>query len=840
MIRTSHTAFRRLPLFAALCLLPAIALAAPQINNVAPRGLQVGGTTTVVIDGAELLADARLLLPIPIAGQTIRPESTDARLVIDVALDAAVPPGIYPLRVANARGISNAALLGVDALPQTAFAPQAPALPLAMTGSVAGSGIVGTRFTGTAGQRVVVDVEARRLGGALNPVVHVLTANRLQLEYSQAVSSIGGDARVTVTLPADGEYIVELHDAVYRGENPGHFRLKMGDLQFADLTLPMAVQRGTSAVLQLAATSLPGTSLDFAGTSPLIAAPAPWPAASLLTGSQPVVFLSDYPETVEAPPADGSLQQIAAPGGFHGRLSAAGEEDRFRVTVEPNTPLRFDVVAGRAGAPLDAVLTLYNEQGAGLAGADDSPGTTDPTLDFGVPADTTALVVGVRDLLGRGGEAFVYRVSISRTDRPNFSLSLFADRQHVPQGGHAVIRVRANRAGYNGPIKLSLPELMPGLTLAGHEIPANATDALLSIGGHELSPAQVVTSVLGASTDPNVPLTRQALLPETPSTRLQPWLRGELGVAITGPAPVNVAWAAPSADLALPIGGSLPVPVAIVRGEGVQGPVRLSILTSQIVPQKNENNVMVDDLARALRIEGTPTIAADQSAMDLAVLVPADLPEIPYDLAIVAELLSADGAAVLATLTTESRRFTPVRPPAPAALAVFEDQPEFVAALLEGGGTATLVADDKYAGTSSVRVTPDQKFSAALPGLGVKIRENPQPGEYRYLRFAWRKVGGAIICLQLNHDGVWGPTAEAPGKFRYDAGTGIESYGASLRVDEALPAAWTVVTRDLFADFGEFTLTGLALSPQDGEAGLFDHIHLSRAVQDLDAVAPPQ
>lgn len=823
-------------------LLAAAAQAAPQINNVAPRGLQVGGATIVVVDGAELLPDARLLLPVPIASQTIREGATDNRLEIAVVLDASVPPGIYPLRVANARGISNVALIGVDALPQVAFAPQAASLPAAMTGALAGSGILSTRFTGTAGQRVVVDVEAKRLGGGLNPVVHLLSADRLQLAYASAVSSIGGDARVVATLPADGEYIVELHDAVYRGEGPGHFRLKIGDLHFADLAFPFAVQRGSTAVLQVSDGSLPGANVDFNSASPLVAAPSPWPAANLLTGSRPVVFLSDAAEAVEAPPADGSLQQIAAPGGFHGRLADPHEEDRFRLTVEPNTPLRFEVFAGRAGTPLDGVLTLYNEQGAALSSADDSPGTTDPVLDFGVPGDATSLIVGIRDLLGRGGDAFVYRVAITRTDRPNFSLTVFEDRQHVPRGGHAVIRVRANRAGYNGPIKLSLPELMPGLTLVGDEIPANATDALLSLGGHELSPAQTVTTLLGTSTDPNVPLTRQALLPETPATRLQPWLRGELGVAVTGPAPLGVAWAAPSAEMTLPIGGTLPASIAIVRAEGVQGPVRLSLVTSQIVPQKNENNVVTDDLARALRVDGMPTIPADQSALDLAILVPGDLPEIPYDLAIVAELLSADGSQVVARATTESRRFTAIKPPAPPAeqpLAVFEDQPEFVAALIEGGGTATLFADDKHAGTASVRVTPDQKFNAALPGLGVKIRENPQPGEYRYLRFAWKKVGGALICLQLNHDGLWGPAGDNPAKFRYDAGSGAESYGAAVRVDGALPAGWTVVTRDLFADFGEFTLTGLALSPQDGEAGLFDHIYLGRGPQDFDLVAPP-
>ena len=31
-----------------------------------------------------------------------------------------------------------------------------------------------------------------------------------------------------------------------------------------------------------------------------------------------------------------------------------------------------------------------------------------------------------------------------------------------------------------------------------------------------------------------------------------------------------------------------------------------------------------------------------------------------------------------------------------------------------------------------------------------------------------------------------------------------------MRLDGSLPTGWSVITRDLYADFGEFTLTGLA------------------------------
>ncbi len=178
------------------------------------------------------------------------------------------------------------------------------------------------------------------------------------------------------------------------------------------------------------------------------------------------------------------------------------------------------------------------------------------------------------------------------------------------------------------------------------------------------------------------------------------------------------------------------------------------------------------------------------------------------------------------------------KPPAEKPLAVFEDQVEFLANLTEGDGQASLIADQKYSGLASIKVTPNQRFNPALPGLNVKIREFPAPGEYRYVQFAWKKQGGQAICLQLNHDGKWGPDAADKPKFRYHAGPVSDVSAARWHVDANVPAEFTVVTRDLFADFGEFTLSGLALSAVDGEFGLWDHIYLGTQPEDFELVKP--
>src|SRR5262249_9037136 len=150
---------------------------------------------------------------------------------------------------------------------------------------------------------------------------------------------------------------------------------------------------------------------------------------------------------------------------------APGEEDRYRVRVRPGMKLRFDVLAERAGSPLDGVLVLSNEAGTALARSDDQPGTLDPALDFTVPDGVTTLVAAVTDAQGRGGPLYVYRLAVTPS-AADFSLTLAEDRVQLSRDGVAVLRVHAVRNGYGGRIKLSLPGLPAGVTVSGDQIPA--------------------------------------------------------------------------------------------------------------------------------------------------------------------------------------------------------------------------------------------------------------------------------------------------------------------------------------------------------------------------------
>jgi putative heme-binding domain-containing protein len=162
-------------------------------------------------------------------------------------------------------------------------------------------------------------------------------------------------------------------------------------------------------------------------------------------------------------------------------------------------------------------------------------------------------------------------------------------------------------------------------------------------------------------------------------------------------------------------------------------------------------------------------------------------------------------------------------------ITLFEDQASVADALNEGAGKLRLCTEGCYSGQACLAVTPPQRFSPRIPDWEYRITENPGPGEFRYLRFAWKSRGTGIM-IELAAEGNWPGANEAVR--RYCSGQNTTGWAARQIAAEA-PRDWMVVTCDLWKDFGSFTLTGIAPTAMGGEA-LFDRIELSRSLDDLE------
>jgi hypothetical protein len=637
----------------------------PTLRDVNVRGLRTNGTTTITVSGDDLGKAPKLLLPFA-AQQTLKPGNTDKQAVFEVALKDA-PPGLHHLRVVTGGGASAPVVIGVDALEQKPFAAKVEALPVALHGTLTGSTVLETTFTGKAGQKITIEVESQRVGSKLRPVVHLNSAKKLQLEWAWGTPALGGDTRLTATLPADGAYTVTLHDAEYAGANPGFFRLKIGAFDFAEQVFPPVVTKDTKSVELIGSTSAQVDLPPVRGS----VIPLDWPKAGAWSGPRPFVELSARQEFVEPSAPGKPLELPAGRVGVCGKLSAPGEEDKYRVAVVPNTKVRFEVFAERIGSPVDAALVIRNDAGAVLAQVEDAPGTLDPVLEYTVPDKVTAVTVGVVDSQGRGGPRGIYRLTIDpvKSEGPGeFRLTTPLQRLNLPAGGRAVVPVFVERRGPARKITLSAAGLPAGVKLEGTVIPADADGTLVTVTAPGPVTAGLVTWTGRAGADEHPVGVRGH-----PLERLQPWLASEFALAPSAARVTNFAidWKALSADAKLTPGGKLSLPVKLTRTDGT-APVRLTLLTSQAQPLLNNQ----PNPAAAIRVERPTELGAKVNEGEVPLLVPLELPADTYQIAVLAELLSTDKQRVLASAVTPVRKLFVALP-----LAVKLDDAKFDALL---------------------------------------------------------------------------------------------------------------------------------------------------------------
>lgn len=168
---------------------------------------------------------------------------------------------------------------------------------------------------------------------------------------------------------------------------------------------------------------------------------------------------------------------------------------------------------------------------------------------------------------------------------------------------------------------------------------------------------------------------------------------------------------------------------------------------------------------------------------------------------------------------------------------LFEDDVEFPKLLTNGNGRLRMVRDRPHAGEAALGVTPLQRDNPRIPGWRFDIREKPRPGEYRFLRLAWKKRGAGSVMLELASNGQW-PDAKSP-RGRYVAGPNSTGW-AAVSVSGTSPREWSVVTFDLWRDIGDFTLTGCAPTCDGGEEAFFDSLLLGPTRESLDAYSPSE
>ena len=567
-----------LPLLLALATAYPLAAAEPVVKGLQPRGGQRGKTFTLTLKGEGLVTGAELITTLPASISKLAPprdlETPDTVLSYMVQLPADAAVGAYPLRVLTADGLSNVLIFSVTDLleipekdPNDSIVQAQPiSVPVVVSGTLKGPDQDFFSFTANARQRLVLEVEARRIGSAIDPVIEVFDSAGRRIAENDDAPGLGVDSRLEVTFPKAGKYYVAVHDAKFSEQEQNFYRLKVGSYAYAEGIFPLGWQRGKGVAVTMFGGNLakpivvhPDLKVPGGRETTAVNLPGPGPMGSL-----PFRFrLSDLPETLA--PADGSVTELAPSTVMNGRILKPGEVDRYKLKVSPGEKWMFDLEAATLGTSrLYGSLAVFDAQGNKLEAKDVGDGP-DPKLALTVPDKVREVTLAVSDVRGQGGPSYGYRL-IATPGSGDFSLKILTPYVNVPAHGTAAVQVVAERHGYDGPIRLSLPNLPADFSMAGGNIAAEvpnyegkrepSTIGYLTLTAKpDAGTRALKLSVWGEGGAPDHPIRRRAegpgliftvngeeqysitadLIPPRPTT--YEWLGIELPVAIGPPVP---------------------------------------------------------------------------------------------------------------------------------------------------------------------------------------------------------------------------------------------------------------------------------------------------------------
>jgi hypothetical protein len=471
-------------------LLPGLWAGHPLVSAVTPRG-GTRGTDVAVTFAGERLKDVEGLLcyDTGLALKSIDVRE-DNRAVVTLSIAPDAPLGPQLLRLRTKTGISPVRVFSVSAMPSVAEVEPNDDFTKAQRVNL-GSTLEGvTRdedadhyvFAARKGQWISAEVEAIRLGppdGLLTDTyVAILNSNRFELASNDDNPLLRCDPAVTVEIPADGDYVLQVRDAAYEGNDNARYRIHLGAYRRPLTAFPPGGKAGETLKVRF----FDGSGASFEQEITLPAQPTEaFPVYPAFGGATPPspnnLRVSAGPNVLEVEPND-DLMKNATPGGagicaLNGMLEKPGDIDCFLLKLAKDQEVIITAYGYGIGSPVDPVLSLHKPDGAQIQANDDlESGRLDARITFKAPAEAEYRL-RLQDKLLAGGPGYVYRVEVE-SPQPSFTFASpqFAgnDSQHrqwipVPRGGRYATLLNLSRDRVGGDVQFQLAGLPPGVRL---------------------------------------------------------------------------------------------------------------------------------------------------------------------------------------------------------------------------------------------------------------------------------------------------------------------------------------------------------------------------------------
>ena len=462
--------------------------------------------------------------------------SEQVTLEITIAPNAA--PGSRQLRLNTALGLSNPLVFCVGQLPEflekdVKNGPADMELAVTLPATVNGRLIPGDidrvrfparlppqympgdmdryRFSARRGQHLVFVVSARDLmpyladavPGWLQPTLTLYDAQGHEVAYEDDYR-FHPDPVLQYEVPGDGEYVLEIKDALYRGREDFVYRIAMGELPFITSIYPLGGRAGKSIHVDVTGWNLPSNKLIFNAKGKENGTYTISVATKDLNSNRLPFAVDGLPEILDKETAHTpkDAQTVKLPVIVNGRIDRPGKWNVFSFKGRKGEEIVAEVRARRMESPLDSILELTDVAGRRLAFNDDTEdrGTglethhADSFLMATLPANGKYFM-RIGDVQHKGGPEYAYRLRLS-APHPDFDLRISPSSINATGGATVPVTVTAlRRDGFDGDIALALKNT-GGFALSGALVPTGRDQVRLTL--------TVPSSAAGSQINPRV------------------------------------------------------------------------------------------------------------------------------------------------------------------------------------------------------------------------------------------------------------------------------------------------------------------------------------------------
>lgn len=342
-----------------------------QIEAITPEAVQRGQTIRLTVHGRHLEHLRQVTVSQPsVKVQWELPRGPDNPLHLDLTVPADTPLGALQLQFHGLVGSPVTRSVFVDRFPlvvergtgDAARVGEAIRLPVTISGVLDRPGDEDYyRFTAKGGDAVGVQVMVEEIGSKLAPVLTLIDNDGKVLAE--------GERFLGCTLPRDGVYALAIRDQQFRGSKDFTYRLHIGPIPVITGVFPLAVPRGKTTAVQLRGVHLGATSgLTVPVTVPAEAAPgSKWAVPLPPMMERPLGAAQVVVDTLDGRLVD-PQQETHLHLGEHGYaadgiLTHPGTSHTFRFTAREGDTWVVEVLARRAGSPLDPVVEILDSTG---------------------------------------------------------------------------------------------------------------------------------------------------------------------------------------------------------------------------------------------------------------------------------------------------------------------------------------------------------------------------------------------------------------------------------------------------------------------------------------------